>query len=135
MSVELHISRGIRYIWLWFLVRKCKMMTSPDAFFIFSKFWCNLPERVKNGSKWQKMSHSVFLEPYLIWLWFLVHMCKMIVSPAIFFIFSKFWFFVFNRGRSKRTKNDPELPISVCYTLYLKNCRSYNQYFWYTDVK
>ena len=30
----------------------------------------------------------------MIWFWFLVHMCKMIISPAIFFIFFKFRFFL-----------------------------------------
>ena len=29
---------------------------------------------------------------------FLVHLCKMMISPSIFFIFSKFWFFWFLVG-------------------------------------
>ena len=33
------------------------------------------------------LSHSVSQELYLIWLWFLVHMCKMMISPAICFSF------------------------------------------------
>ena len=28
-----------------------------------------------------------------MWSWFLIHLCKMKISPRIFFIFSKFWFF------------------------------------------
>ena len=56
-------------------------MTSPDTFFIFSKFWlCRLLAGWgggKRAKKWPKMtenslSHSVSQEPYLIWLWFLV---------------------------------------------------------------
>ena len=55
----------------------------------------------KNGPKWQKIqSPSVSQELYL-WLWFLVHLCKMMTSPAIIFIFSKFWLFVFLGGRVK----------------------------------
>ena len=33
------------------------------------------------------LSHSISQEPYIIWLWFLVHMCKMMISPVNFFIF------------------------------------------------
>ena len=46
------------------------------------------------------LPHSVTQELYLIWLWLLVHMCKMMISPAIFFIliFSKLWFFGFLGG-------------------------------------
>ena len=29
----------------------------------------------------------------------------------------------------KRAKNDPKLPILVCFALYLRNCRSYHQDF------
>ena len=42
------------------------------------------------------LSNSVSQELYFIWLWFLVHMCKMMISPAIFFQFfqnSDFWGF------------------------------------------
>ena len=83
-------------IWSWFLVHMCKMMTPPDAFFIFSKFWfCGLLGGWK-GKNWSKMtnilSHSMSQELYLIWLWFLVYMCKMI-SPLIFFIFKIFHVF------------------------------------------
>ena len=38
-------------------------------------------------------------EPHIISLGFLVHMCKMMISQAFFFIFSKFRFFcVFREG-------------------------------------
>ena len=52
-----------------------------------------------------------------------------------FFIFSKFWFFGFLGGRVKGQKIDPWLPISVCHTLDVKNCRSYHEEFWYTSIK
>ena len=32
---------------------------------------------------------------YIIWLWFLVHMCKMMISPANFCIFQNFDFWSF----------------------------------------
>ena len=74
-------------------------MTSPDAFFIFSKFWFSRllggwgvgwrgGYRAGNGPNWQKnLSHSASQELYLIWFWFLVHTCKKMISPAIFFLF------------------------------------------------
>ena len=43
----------------------------------------------------KKLSHSVSQELYLIWLWFLVHMCKMMISPAIFFCSFKILIFRF----------------------------------------
>ena len=53
-------------------------------------------KKAKNGPKWQKiLPHFVSQELYLIWLWFLVLMCKMMISPANFFIFLKVWFFRF----------------------------------------
>ena len=92
------------------------MMTSSDSFFHFSKifkdfsrfskFW--VVRRVKGQKMAQnekKISHSVSQEPYLIWLWFKVQFCKMMISPAVFFIFSKFWFLGFSGGRTKNDHN------------------------------
>ena len=78
--------------------------------------------------------HSISQEPYIIWLSFMVHMCKMIISPGLVFIFSKFSFFKLSGGYkdknwSKMTKN------SVCCTPYLRNCTSYDCHLWYTFVK
>ena len=97
-----YLRKHTLYILWWFLVHICKMMASPDTLFIFWRFWFYglLGE---GGSKCKKMAlndkkiclTSLSQEPYLIWLWFLVHMCKMMISPAIFFIFSKFWFYHF----------------------------------------
>ena len=86
------------YIWLWFLVHICKMMTSLDAFFIFFKvlvFQFVRGCEGKNDTNWKKFcpSHSISEELYLIWFLFLVHMCKMMISRTCFFIFPKFWFF------------------------------------------
>ena len=51
-------------IWSWFLVDMCKMMTSPDHFFIFSRFWflgLSGCKRAKNGPKWHKFPSVSFL--------------------------------------------------------------------------
>ena len=39
------------------------------------------------------MSCVISQEQYSAWSWFLGHLCKMMISPDLFFIFSKFWFF------------------------------------------
>ena len=80
------------------------------------------------GKKWPWMtklclSHSISQEAYIIWSWFLVHLCKVMISPASFLIFLKFWFLGGVLG-VKRVKNEPKSLISVCHTPYLSNCRS-----------
>ena len=89
------ITQEIYIIWSWFLVQTFKMMASPDAFFIFSKVWGGLKgKKMAQKNKKFCLSHSVSQEPYLIWLWFLVHRSNMMISSARFFIFSKVRFFV-----------------------------------------
>ena len=104
IPIALHIS-----IWSEFLVHMSKMMSSAIFFYYFKILIFQVVREVK-GQKMAQMdkkfslSHSVSQEPYLIWLWFLVHMYKMMISPAIFFIFSKFWFFCFLGGGIKGKK-------------------------------
>ena len=78
-------------IWSWFLVHKCKMMTSLDSFFILSKF-CFVGllggvegQKMAQNEKKFCMSHSLSQKPYLIWFWFLVYICKMMISAGFFF--------------------------------------------------
>ena len=92
MSAALHIS-GIIRSWFWFLVHMCKMITSPGTFFIFSFYFPGCW-----GDKMQKLAqmtkHFVPLTPYLrTWLRFLVHMCKMMIFPELFFHFFKILIF------------------------------------------
>ena len=72
----------------------------------------------KNDPKWPKILFiSLCISGTISWLWFMVLMCKMISDfPGGFF-----W----GEGRCKIAKNDPLLPISVCHTLYLRNCISF----------
>ena len=61
----------------------CKMMASPDVFFFnFSKFWFS----------------GLSQELYLIWLRFLVHISKMMISPTIFHFFKIQIFQVFQNS-------------------------------------
>ena len=94
-----HLISQELYIWFSFIVHTCKKMISPVVVvFIFLPI---LIFEVNSEVKRQKMaqnnkifclSHSISQDLCLVWLWFLVHMYKMI-SPASFLIFSKFWFF------------------------------------------
>ena len=105
-------------------------MTSSDVFFIFSKFWFigllggrGGGNRVENGPKRQKaMSHSVSQELYLIWLCFVVHVhtCKMMISPAIIFLFSKVWFsrfFKVHQWMARKFRGVPHL-LHMCVIFY-----------------
>ena len=84
-------------------VHLCKMIISPGVFFFhFFKFFKILNFWVIRGVKMYKMVQtdqkfcllrSIFQEPYIKWLPFMVHMCKKIIYPSVFFIFWKFWIF------------------------------------------
>ena len=51
------------------------------------------------------LPHLISQKPYIIWMSFMVHMRKMIISPDTLFIFSKYWLFVLLGG--KRARNSP----------------------------
>ena len=95
-SVTRHIS-GTVSMWSWFLVQLCKMMISPGVFFIFYEtliFWVVKGQKIVQNEKWQlHLSRAISQQQYSIWSWFLVHLCKMMISPGVFFIFLKFSFF------------------------------------------
>ena len=61
----------------------------------------------------KKLSHSISQEVYIIWLWFLVLMCKMMISPYKFFISSNFWFSGLLVG--KKDKKWPKMTIQSHY--------------------
>ena len=73
-------------IWSSFMVHMCKMKIFRGKFFHFFKifiFW--VVERVKGQKKAQNgkkfcPSHSIYQELNIIWLWFLVNMCKLMIS-------------------------------------------------------
>ena len=92
-----YLRNSIYSIWSWILVHLWKLIT-PGIFFIFSKL---LIFRVVRGVKGQKMvqnnrkfcqPHFISQESFIIWLSFIVHIYKTIISSVVFFIFSNFWF-------------------------------------------
>ena len=102
----------------------------PDAFFIFFKVWIfSVVREVKEQKMAQNdkkfcLFHSVSQELSLLWLWFLLNMYKIMISPAICFIFSKFWFygcFFFWEGwgvkEQKVTHNYPFQSVTLCISI------------------
>ena len=83
----LHLICQERYIkWLW------SLFMAHFFFFFYSFDFLDCYGEVKGhkiaqNNKKSCFSHSVSQEPYIIWLWFLVHLCKMILSPVFFFLF------------------------------------------------
>ena len=58
-----------------------------------------------------------YLKNHTLWLWFMVHVCKMIISASRHFShFPKFWLCWLSEVGG-RAKNDPKSPDSVCHTL------------------
>ena len=86
------ISKEPYIIWLSFMVHKCKLMISPGFFFQNFDFSVKGHKMVQNEKRFC-LFNTISQEPYIIWLSFVVGKCKMIISPGVFFIFSKFWFF------------------------------------------
>ena len=65
--------------------------------------------------------------------WFLVHLCKMMISPGAFFQFCEIFIFGAVRGvkGQNMTKDDKK---SVCCSWYLRSHISYDCHLWYTCV-
>ena len=110
-----YLSNHTSHDLLWY---KCKMITSPGIFFIFSKFWFSgllggkKAKMVQNGKKFC-LSHSISQEWYIIWLSFMVHKYKMIKSPGIFFIFAQVSFSGLLGGkRAKMVQNGKKFCLS-----------------------
>ena len=109
------------HVWNYNILRRFFLFLKMLIFGIIKGVVGGVGARVKEqkmvqNDKKSYLSHSVPQEQYIIWLWFLLHMYKMIISPGIFIV-SKFLSFGFLGG--KRVKTDLKVPISVCCTVYL----------------
>ena len=102
--------------------------------FFSSKFWLlgSLRGELVKGQKITQndkklcLSHSASQELYIIYCDFW-YTCVKWWYPANFLIFQNFDFGGFLGG--KMAKNNLNLPISECFALYLRNCRSYQDFF------
>ena len=137
VSVTLHISRTIHH-----MIFICGAQVWNDnisrRFFHFFKvliFW------VVTGVKGQKivkmtkkcLSCSISQELY-IWLSFMVHKCKMIISLGMFFHFLKILIFGL-LGGSKGKKWPKITKNYICRTPYLMKHTSYDCDLWYRSAK
>ena len=97
-----------KLIWSWFLVNCVKWWYLQEFFFRFLKFWFFGLLGAKNSPKWQKiLSYFISQEQYIIWLSFVVCLCKMIISPVVFSIFPNLIFQVLKGVKGKKTvQND-----------------------------
>ena len=103
-----------------FCCTSLKLCHFPIIFSFFKKFWFSglcvcacvggggMRGGGYEGKKWPKMtknlSHSVSQELYPIQLQFLVYICKIMISPAIFYFFNILIFLVFQKLINKCQK-------------------------------
>ena len=84
------ISKEPYIIWSSFTVHLCKRVVYPAFFSFFQNFdfpGCWKGKKGKKISpKWQKILFVTLVsqEPYIMWLSFMVHMCKMLISWDVF---------------------------------------------------
>ena len=117
-------------LWSWILPHLCKMMISPGFFVVFLVFGFSRLLGREKGKKWPRVTkkfcllHVISQEPYIIWLSFMVHLCKMMMSPGVFFTILIPW-----AVRSKTRKN------SVCCAPYFRNHTLHDFDLWYSCVE
>ena len=119
------ISQKPYSMWLSFMIHICKMTRYPSIFhflkilifWVVLIFWFDFlilgvtGQKIVQNDKKFWVSCSISLEPYIIWLSFMLHVCKMMKSLGVFVNFSKFWFYG-SSGRGGWTKK------IVCCALY-----------------
>ena len=119
----------------------CKMIISSDIFFHFFKilfFWVVRGVKgqkiVQNDEKFCVTLHISGTTHHMII--FVVHKCKMIISPGVFFFyFFKiliFWVVRRVKGQKMAQNNKKALPVMP---LYLGNHLLYDLHLWYKCVK
>ena len=114
LCVTLYFRNHIPCLHLWYA---CIKDNISRHFFYFFKILISRTIRWVKGKKMVQItkndtSCSISQEPYIIWLSFIVHMCKMMISPVIFLNFSKFWF----SGLSGKWKGKkwPKMTVMCC---------------------
>ena len=107
LSITLHISETI-YNRLSSMVHMSKVIISPGIFFIFSKFWFSGSiGRWRNKKQSKRTKNYVCCAPYLrshaLYDFHLWYICKMMISPCIFFNVSKVSFYRLPGGEKEKT--------------------------------
>ena len=123
-------------MWLSFMIHICKMIRYPSIFHFLKIliFWVVrgvTGQKIVQNDKKFWVSCSISLEPYVMWLSFMLHVCKMIKSPGVFVNFSKFWFYGSSGGRGwgwkgkKGLKWQKKLCLLCLIFLYFRNHTSF----------
>ena len=106
------------------MVHLCKTIISPGFFSFFKILIFHVVRGSKKAKNGPKMRKNYFCcPPYLrnqtSWFSFLVNVCKMVISPDAFFIFSKFWTFQVIREveGQKTVQNDKKICLSCSRSL------------------
>ena len=100
---------------------------------MFQKFdfpGCQGVKRQKLAKNDQQFSVSclIFQEPYIIRSFFMVQICKRIISPGSFFIFSKY--ILLGLLRDKGAKNDPKFNKTFCQSYLISGTVHHDFDFW-----
>ena len=110
--------------------------------FFFSVFFSVFIFQAVRGVKGQKIAqndkkfclvHFISQGPYIIWLSFMVHLCKMMISPGAFFHFFKiliFWVVRRVKGQKWPRMTGKSVLLSALCTLYIRNHTSYDLDLW-----
>ena len=119
------ISQEPSIIWSCFMALMCKRIIYPGVFLHFFQILIfKVVSRVKGQKMTQNdkkcLSHSISQEACMMWSWLLVHICNIMTSPDVCFIFSKLWFYGLLWGETKREKC-AKMTKNVCLTPYLRN--------------
>ena len=123
MSVALHIWGTVHHMTVIYV---CKMMISLGVFsylFIFFQFWFSGSIGYPKGHKMVQndkklcLLHSISQKQYIIWLSFMVQMCKLTISPGVFFN-AKILIFKFVKGL-KGQKNGRKCQKFLSVALYV----------------
>ena len=101
------------------------MTISPGVFYLFIFFFGLLggDKRAKKMAQDDKkfhLLHFISQEPYIIWLSFMVHLCKIMISPGVFFFFfQNFDSLGCDWVWGKRAKNCPKWEKILPVALYI----------------
>ena len=82
-----------------------------------------------------RLSCTISQEPYIIKLKFLVHLCKMMIPPGVFFLIQIFISRDVRAVKGQKIVQNEKLQLHPSCTIYLRNSIAYHHDFWYICVK
>ena len=136
LSITLHISETIHNMIFRYGTHVQSDNISRHFFHFFKILICWVHKEgkgTKNSPKWQKiLSCAPYLRNHALYDCHLWYMCKMVISPDIFFNVSKVWFSRLPGGEKPKTSQ--KWQTILCVLPYISGTL-YDLYLWYTFVK